>query len=68
METGTVKWFNNSKGWGFIDAGDGTEVFVHYSDVEGDGFRALFAGDTVEFERTAGPKGAKALQVRKIEA
>jgi cold shock protein len=68
MERGTVKWFNNSKGWGFITTESGTEAFVHYSDVDGDGFRALYVGDKVEFEMADGPRGAKALSVRKIEA
>ena len=47
MARGTVKWFNNSKGWGFITTEDGTEAFVHYNDVDGDGFKALYVGDTV---------------------
>jgi CspA family cold shock protein len=66
MAKGTVKWFNNSKGWGFITTEDGTEAFVHYSDVAGEGFKALYVGDTVEFEMTEGPRGAKAVSVRKI--
>ena len=66
METGKVKWFNNSKGWGFITTEDGSEAFVHYSDVDGDGFKALYVGDTVEFEMADGPRGAKAISVRKV--
>jgi CspA family cold shock protein len=66
MAKGTVKWFNNSKGWGFITTDEGTEAFVHYSDVHGDGFKALYVGDNVEFEITDGPRGAKAVQVRKV--
>ena len=63
MATGEVKWFNNAKGWGFITADDGTEAFVHYSDIEGDGFKALYVGETVDFEMADGPKGAKAVKV-----
>jgi CspA family cold shock protein len=66
MAKGTVKWFNNSKGWGFITTEDGTEAFVHYSDVDGDGFKALYVGDSVEFEMTEGPRGAKAIAVKKV--
>lgn len=66
MATGKVKWFNNSKGWGFITTEDGSEAFVHYSDVDGDGFKALYVGDTVEFEMADGPRGAKAISVRKV--
>ena len=66
MATGTVKWFNNSKGWGFITTEEGSEAFVHYSDIENDGFKALYVGDKVEFEMTEGPKGAKAVGVKKV--
>jgi len=65
MATGTVKWFNNSKGYGFITADDGTDVFVHHSDIQGDGFKSLDEGETVEFDITEGPKGPKAANVRK---
>jgi CspA family cold shock protein len=68
MAKGEVKWFNNAKGWGFILADDGTEAFVHYSDIEGDGFRALYVGETVEFELADGPKGAKAVHVQRSDA
>ena len=67
MPSGTVKWFNNAKGWGFITTPDGAEAFVHYSDIVGEGFKVLETGDTVEFELSAGPKGAKAVNVRKAE-
>lgn len=65
MATGTVKWFNNTKGYGFITADDGTDVFVHHSDIQSEGFRTLDEGDTVEFEITEGPKGPKAANVHK---
>lgn len=67
MAKGTVKWFNNSKGWGFITTEDGTEAFVHYSDVDGEGFKALYVGDNVEFEMADGPRGPKAIQVKKLQ-
>ena len=54
---GTVKWFNNSKGYGFIGREDGPDVFVHYSAITGDGYRTLQEGDPVEFEIVQGPKG-----------
>ncbi len=66
MATGKVKWFNDSKGYGFITAEDGTDAFVHYSDISGEGFKTLAEGDSVEFEVTQGPKGAKAVNVRKV--
>ncbi|MHC4295136.1 MAG: cold-shock protein [Planctomycetota bacterium] len=65
MATGTVKWFNTTKGYGFITADDGTDVFVHHSDIEGEGFKTLEEGQPVEFEVTEGPKGPKAASVRK---
>ena len=65
MVTGTVKWFNEAKGFGFITQNDGTDVFVHYSNITGDGFRTLNENDTVEFEVTEGPKGLQAVNVVK---
>lgn len=66
MATGKVKWFNNTKGYGFITSDEGVDAFVHYSDVQGDGFKSLEEGDVVEFEMTKGPKGSKAVNVRKV--
>ncbi|HHS13498.1 MAG TPA: cold-shock protein [bacterium] len=66
METGTVKWFNRTKGFGFIEREGGDDVFVHFSAIQGDGFRVLHEGDTVEFEITEGPKGPQAANVRKV--
>ena len=66
MATGKVKWFNNTKGYGFITADDGTDVFVHHGDIDGDGFKTLDEGDSVEFEITEGPKGPKAAAVRRM--
>ncbi|HEX8814491.1 MAG TPA: cold shock domain-containing protein [Terriglobales bacterium] len=64
---GTVKWFNNAKGFGFIGRQDGADVFVHYSAVDGDGFKSLQEGDHVEFEITPGPKGRpQAANVKKL--
>lgn len=65
MATGTVKWFNESKGFGFITSDDGTDVFVHYSSIAGDGFKTLAEGDAVTFETEEGPKGPKAVNVVK---
>lgn len=67
MPVGTVKWFNNAKGWGFIVMEDGSEAFVHYSDIDGDGFKALYVGDSVKFEIADSPRGAKAIAVHKTE-
>ena len=63
MQLGTVKWFNNSKGFGFILQESGEDVFVHYSVIEGEGFRTLAEGDRVEFEMARGPKGFHATSV-----
>ena len=63
--TGTVKWFNDAKGFGFISHEGGPDVFVHFSAITGDGFRSLTEGMKVEFEVTTGPKGKKAANVRK---
>ncbi|MHB0977048.1 MAG: cold-shock protein [Candidatus Aquicultorales bacterium] len=64
MNKGTVKWFNNDKGFGFIAREDGPDVFVHFSGIAGDGFKALNEGDAVEFEIEEDPKGARATNVR----
>jgi cold shock protein len=63
---GTVKWFNNSKGYGFIGQDEGADVFVHYSAIEGDGFKSLQEGDSVEFEIVQGQKGPQADKVIKL--
>lgn len=60
---GQVKWFNNSKGYGFIGRDDGPDVFVHYSAIVGEGFRTLQEGDRVEFDIVEGPKGPQAEKV-----
>ena len=65
MATGKVKWFNSDKGFGFITADDGTDVFVHHSDIQGEGLKTLEEGQTVEFETAEDPKGSKAVNVRK---
>ena len=66
MATGTVKWFNDAKGFGFITQEGGEDVFVHYSAVQAQGFKSLAEGDRVEFEVTRGPKGLQAAKVRKV--
>jgi cold shock protein len=67
MMVGTVKWFNDSKGFGFIKlADDDADVFVHYSQIEGDGFRTLEEGQSVQFELKDGPKGRFAQAVTKV--
>ncbi len=66
MPNGTVKWFNDAKGFGFITADDGTDVFVHFSAIQGDSFKSLAEGDQVSFETAEGPKGPKAENVVKI--
>ncbi|HBI23063.1 MAG: cold-shock protein [Nitrospirae bacterium RIFCSPLOW2_12_42_9] len=65
MSKGTVKWFNESKGFGFIAVDDGREVFVHYTDIQGDGFKTLVEGDAVNFDVEKGQKGLKAVNVTK---
>ncbi len=66
MPQGVVKWFSNQKGYGFITQDDGKDIFVHYSAIQGDGFKALEEGQRVEFEITKGPKGEQATNVSKV--
>jgi len=66
MAEGTVKWFNDAKGFGFIQQDDGPDVFVHFSQIEADGFKSLAEGDRVSFEVSQGQKGPQASNVRKI--
>ena len=66
MEKGTVKWFNGSKGYGFISRDEGDDVFVHYNAILGEGYRTLDEGDQVQFEVEEGPKGLQAAKVSKI--
>ena len=65
--TGTVKWFNGSKGYGFIAREGGEDVFVHYSAIQEQGFRNLYEGEQVEFEVVSGPKGAQAANVVRLD-
>ena len=67
MTKGQVKWFNEKKGYGFITGEDGNEVFVHYSGIQGEGFKSLNEGDKVEFEVSKGAKGPQAINVRVIQ-
>lgn len=66
MLVGTVKWFDVKKGFGFILSPEGKDVFVHYSSIMGDGFRALKDGEKVEYELVQGPKGLHAKQVKRL--
>ena len=66
MAQGTVKWFNNEKGYGFIAVDGGQDVFVHYSAIQADGYRSLDEGQRVEFEVAQGPKGPQADAVRLV--
>ena len=68
LASGTVKWFNEQKGYGFITQDAGGDVFVHYSGIEGSGFRTLKEGERVEFDVVTGPKGPQAASVRKLAA
>jgi CspA family cold shock protein len=65
MEKGTVKWFNRTKGFGFIEREQGEDVFVHFSAITGEGFKTLEQGQQVEFEVVQGPKGLQAANVKK---
>jgi CspA family cold shock protein len=66
MAEGTVKWFNDAKGFGFIEQDNGPDVFVHFSQIQGDGFKSLGEGDRVSFEVTQGQKGPQSANVRRI--
>lgn len=66
MPEGRVKWFNASKGYGFIETDGGKDIFVHHSAIEGEGFRTLEEGQRVSFEEEKGPKGMSAVRVKKL--
>lgn len=66
MAKGTVKWFSNQKGYGFISTESGKDVFVHHSAIKGDGYKTLNEGQSVEFDITQGPKGEQATNVVKL--
>jgi CspA family cold shock protein len=66
MAKGTVKWFNEKKGFGFLSHDDGTDLFVHHTGIIGNGFKTLYEGDKVEFEVEKGEKGPRAISVRTI--
>ncbi len=65
MSEGTVKWFNDAKGFGFIEQANGDDLFVHHSEIQGEGFKSLAEGDRVTFDITQGQKGLQASNVRK---
>ncbi|CAG0968459.1 MAG: cold-shock protein [Desulfuromonadales bacterium] len=66
MANGTVKWFNDSKGFGFLEQENGEDVFVHFSAITGDGFKSLTEGDRVTFDVVKGPKGLQAANVTRV--
>jgi cold shock protein len=66
MANGVVKWFNDAKGFGFIEQDNGDDVFVHFSSIQGDGFKSLAEGDAVSFEVTQGAKGPQAANVVRV--
>ena len=66
MAEGTVKWFNDSKGFGFIEQDNGSDVFVHFSEIQADGFKSLAEGDRVTFDVTEGQKGLQSANVRRL--
>jgi cold shock protein len=66
MSKGTVKWFSNAKGYGFIEQPGGADVFVHYSAIQADGYKSLKQGEIVEFEVVQGPKGPQAEAVKRL--
>lgn len=66
MATGKVKWFSDSKGYGFIEQDEGNDVFVHHTDIEGTGFKTLREGQSVEFDVIKGDKGPKAVNVKPL--
>ena len=66
MTTGKVKWFNDAKGFGFLEQENGEDVFCHFSAITGEGFKSVQEGDEVEFDVVKGPKGLQAANVRKI--
>jgi CspA family cold shock protein len=66
MAEGSVKWFNDAKGFGFIEEDNGTDVFVHFSSIQSEGFKSLAEGDRVQFDVTQGQKGPQASNVQKI--
>ncbi len=66
MARGTVKWFNEAKGFGFITQENGEDVFVHFSAIQGEGFKTLAEGEKLEFDVTKGPKGLQASNVRRV--